>query len=303
VIVRQAQVANPQASFGAGSGTENDDTLSEPAIAGQDNYVYVRLMNRGGRDAANVQVDVFVAPPASLILASDWQHVGTTVVANLPAGNVLTVADPIVLAAGALPTTGHYCFVAIAGNAADPAPPAADFDAWDRYERFIGANNNVVWRNFNLVSPDAPTGSSGDAVVVDFDMVGAPDRARPMTLQVVAQLPMGAVIALETSMNVIEAWGMRPPVVRPADEDRGVLDLNAHGVFTTPDLALRAGTHVPIRLRVYIPDHFRQNAYEIHARQLHEGREVGRITWRLQRPSRRSLMSNVVRRIMSMWRS
>jgi len=303
VIVQQTQVANPQASFGAGSGTENDDTLSEPAIAGQDNYVYVRLLNRGGRDAANVQVDLYVAPPASLILASDWQHVGSTVLPNVPAGDVLTVSDPIVLAAGAIAATGHYCFVAIAGNASDPAPPTAEFAAWDRYERFIAANNNVVWRNFDLVSPDAPIGSSGDAVEMDFDLVGAPDRARPMTLEVVAQLPMRSLIALETSMNVLDAWGFHPPIVQPADEDGGRIYINAHGAFTAPEITLRAGAHVPVRLSVTIPDQFRQNAYEVYARQLYEGREVGRITWRLQRPPRRSLLSNVVRRIASIWRS
>jgi serine protease len=58
IIVKQAAVANPQTTYGAGSGTENDPALSDDVDTGHDNFVYVRLLNRAGSAAANVSVDV-----------------------------------------------------------------------------------------------------------------------------------------------------------------------------------------------------------------------------------------------------
>src|SRR5262249_5048748 len=47
VIVRPVPVADPNASFGEGSGTENNDTLGTQVEHGQDNFIYVRMRNRG----------------------------------------------------------------------------------------------------------------------------------------------------------------------------------------------------------------------------------------------------------------
>ena len=51
IIVKQAAVANPQATYGAGGGTENNDALSDDVDTGHDNFVYVRLLDRGGAAA------------------------------------------------------------------------------------------------------------------------------------------------------------------------------------------------------------------------------------------------------------
>ena len=48
IILRPTPVANPQAAFGAGSGTENDATSVSTAEIGQDNLIYVRVLNQGG---------------------------------------------------------------------------------------------------------------------------------------------------------------------------------------------------------------------------------------------------------------
>src|SRR6185295_17178733 len=80
VIVMNATVADPQAAFGAGSGTENSDALSDPVRAGTDNFVYVRLLNRGGGAAVNVTATVYWSPAATLITPSMWTRIGSTVV-------------------------------------------------------------------------------------------------------------------------------------------------------------------------------------------------------------------------------
>jgi hypothetical protein len=67
------------------------------------------------------------------------------------AGNVHTAWGPLVWPAAAVPAPGHYCFVVLVGNAEDPAPDTASFLDFDNFGRYIRGNNNVTWRNFNVV--------------------------------------------------------------------------------------------------------------------------------------------------------
>src|SRR5690606_30962284 len=111
------------------------------------------------------------------------------------------VSDAIIWERENLPPQGHYCLVAIIGTDADPAPLPTDFGDWTKFQRFIRDNNNVTWRNFNVVDnqPDDPS------VVIEglkfkalpFVSPGAPDIGRKMQLEVVAKLPEGARVYLE----------------------------------------------------------------------------------------------------------
>ncbi len=92
IILRQMAVPDPQAAFGAGSGTENDMTLGYEAEAGQDNFVYVRVRNRGGSAAADVTATVYWAPPSTLLTPDLWTLLGSTTLPNVPTGDLLTVS-------------------------------------------------------------------------------------------------------------------------------------------------------------------------------------------------------------------
>jgi hypothetical protein len=72
IIVKPSQVTNPQAAFGETSGPARDSmTLSDAVEAGQDNYVYARLLNRGPRDASDVKpAPLTIFRPASKDLYS-----------------------------------------------------------------------------------------------------------------------------------------------------------------------------------------------------------------------------------------
>src|SRR4030095_15886499 len=104
-------------------------------------------------------------------------------------------SDAIVWPQADIPAAGHYCFVGLIGNAADPAPSPAEFLNWDNFTRFILENND----------PDAaaPTGPKGYKAL-KFLAPGAPDRARYMALEVLAKLPEGAKAALEAPLNLYE---------------------------------------------------------------------------------------------------
>jgi hypothetical protein len=121
---------------------------------------------------------------------------------SVPTGDLLTVSDAAVWPSGAIPASGHYCFVALIGHAYDPAAAPADFLSWDNFRQFIRANNNVTWRNFNVVNNTPPPSSEPrNYVPLPFLAAGAPDRARRMRLEVVGRLPKGTLAVLEITLE------------------------------------------------------------------------------------------------------
>lgn len=282
VILRPSAVADPQAAFGAGSGTENDNTLGAVAEAGQDNFVYVRLLNRGGSDATNVVATVFWAPAATLLTPNLWNLLGSVSVPNVPAGNVLTVSDAILWPKAQVPAGGHFCFVTLVGNAADPAPSPAAFLDWDNYQQFIRANNNVTWRNFNVEDnePDPAADPSG-YVALSFLAPGAPDKGRWMRLEVGGYLPKGAKALLEMPLAMYEALRERIPATFDKKRRVALVPVNPHGLRSLGELLFPAKSLARLRLLVHIPKEYRQRPYEVFVRQLEKDAEVGRVTWRL----------------------
>lgn len=286
VILLQNADPNPQASFGQGSGTENSNTLGDTAEAGQDNYLYVRVLDRGGSAATNVTATVYWSPPATLPTPNLWTLVGSTVLANVPAGNQLTVSNAIVWPAAQIPAPGHYCFVALLDATGDPAPPLAALLNWANFERFIRENNNVTWRNFNVVNNVPPAAGAGAAppgyVALPFLVVGAPKEAVEMELEVIARLPRGARVLLAAPAHAFDALriaGQRGPLEK--DPKRQVIAVNPHGDHRVARAVFPADARFPFELFVQIPKAHLGQVFEVAARQLFKGREVGRITWLL----------------------
>ncbi|MDQ1918931.1 S8 family serine peptidase [Massilia pseudoviolaceinigra] len=127
VFLRRTVSPDPQFEFGAASAVAESVALSMPAARGQDNYIYVRVRNRGGTAATNVVATVFWAPVATLVTPNLWTRIGSVTLPLVPAGDLLTVSPALVWPKAAIPAPGHYCFVALIGTAADPAPRRADF--------------------------------------------------------------------------------------------------------------------------------------------------------------------------------
>jgi serine protease len=195
----------------------------------------------------------------------------------------VTVSDGIVWASSAIPASGHYCFVALIGHAPDPAPAPADFLNWDNFRLFIRANNNVTWRNFNVVNNTPPPSSEPPGyVALPFLAAGAPDRARRMRLEVVGRLPKGAVALLEITVEWAQLLQVQPVQVKGAKHRRLVYaPLNPCGRTSFPDVVFPAKSRIPMRLLVKVPREMRKHQFEIFARQWFQNEEVGRVTWRL----------------------
>jgi serine protease len=281
IIVRPAAVANPAVAFGPG--TENDLMLGPTATPGQDNFVYVRVWNRSAVAAAAVTVTVFYAAPATLVMGDAWTPVGTPVlIPNVPANNVMTVSTAITWPAAQVPPAGHYCFVALVGNAQDPAPPRASFLNFDNFYAFIRNNNNVTWRNFDVVAtpaPAAPTSvavNGGDAYEFEFDAPGAYDSERTFQLVVGSQLPFGSQMLLEAPLDLLS----RRLAVVEREGNRGRVSIGIYGRTTLPAVLFPAKSRSHCRLLVQVPRN-RARDHEVYVSQLYEGFEVGRVTWRI----------------------
>jgi Subtilase family len=284
IILLPETVADPQTSYGEGSGTENSNTLGADIEEGEDGYLYVRVRNRGGSPAADVVATVFWAPVATLLTSDLWTLVGSTTIPNVPETDELTVSDAIHWPAADIPGLGHYCFVGLIGNAEDPGPEPADFLDWDNYYRFIRENNNVTWRNFNVVpnEPDPEAGDPSNYVGLAFLAPGAPDKARRMQLEVVARLPKGARAFLEMPLHFADAIQEHSPFLKINKKgNMARLPVNPHGRKRLKEVLFPTKSRTRMRLLVHIPKKMRRKPYEVYVRQLYEGTEVGRVTWRL----------------------
>jgi hypothetical protein len=282
IIVRPTPVANPGVTFGPG--TENDDMLGPTVTSGQDNVVYVRVFNRGAVAASNVTAEVFYASPATLITPAAWTRIGSVTMPGVPAGNVVTVSAAITWPAGSVPGPGHYCFVALVGAAQDPAPNPAAFLSFDNYYAYIRNNNNVTWRNFDVVTAPAP-GPSGnlaaadaDSYVFEFDALGAADAERRFELAVGSRLPSGSRAWLQAPLSLV---GQLPFVEMEGERQTGRVPVAPHGRTTLPSLTFAARSRWPCRLLVEVPRGYRRREHEVYVSQLYEGFEVGRVTWRI----------------------
>lgn len=271
VIVTTAAVANPQATYGAGSPNENVDTLGEQVEFGQTNYVYVRMKNRGTGIASGCRATVYWSEPATLVTPSVWTLIGTT--APVDVGPSLTVSEAI--AWNGVPATGHYCFVAIVDHPLDPAP-LPPTGSWTQYFDFIRNNNNVTWRNFNVVDlvANAPTPAP-------FMIRGAPDSRRTFDLEILQERAGKVEIDFEVPLMLSRGL-VAAPLSKPViDKQRqvAVYRLPRERALKLPGVVLQARAAFPCRfvIRGAVPDAERLPTIAI--RQLFKNVEVGRVTW------------------------
>jgi hypothetical protein len=288
VIVRPDPVPDPQLAYGEGSGTENSATLGYEAEAGQANSIYVRVRNRGSAAAGATVATVYWSEVSALVTPDMWTLVGSATLPAVPGANVLTVSDEIVWPAAAIPAEGHYCFVATLDTAGDPAPLLTDLMDFDNFRSFIRNNNNVTWRNFNVVNhtPDPADPSAAFA----FLIAGAPDRRARMALDVIAKLPAGARLWLEAPIALLKALNVRGKIMPvKGNKEIGRIACLPSGLQRIGSMRFPAKFRARPRIVVELPKEARRHSgYQVSVRQVYVeqglNEEVGRVTWHLVSP-------------------
>ena len=284
VIVQATAVADPNASFGEGSGTENNDTLGTVVEHGQDNHVYVRMRNRGLGAAPATRATVYWSEVSTLVTPDMWHLIGTTAPVDVPVGNTLVVTPELVWPKADLPVTGdHACFVAILDQASDPAPPipaaGPAFD-WDAFVNLVRAQNNVTWRNFNVV--DVLADPNADPAVLDFMIAGSPDAARVFDLEIQQHLPEGVKVELEVPKALLAVLPKIGFVPRKGDKPAARLAVPFLHSIPLCGVRLGAGARHRCRLIVHGAPGLARGMHRLAIRQVFDGVEVGRVTWGLR---------------------
>jgi hypothetical protein len=279
-----------QAAYGEGMGNEDNPSLSISAVQGKDHYIYVRVRNRGGAGAENVAATVYWSEAATLLDPSLWKRVDqpanpqrpSVVIPLVPNSNILTVSSAIMWPGPQIPVAGHYCFIALVDHVTDPAPALADFQQWDNFLKFIRENNNVTWRNFNVVEY-RPADST--AIPLHFIIAGAWDQARVMRLEVAANLPAEAQITLEAPFdaeNILNGFGSIGPITKDALRQVFRVRLSPEGLSRGEEIQFPERLRAKSQLLINLPPQFRRNSYEVSIRQLCGRVEVGRVSWQLK---------------------
>jgi hypothetical protein len=288
IICTPAPVADANASFGEGSGTENVVALGSRVEHGQDNFIYVRMKNRGAGAANAVTATVYWSEVATLVTPNMWNLIGTTAAVNVPQGNTLVVAGPLVWPRAQLPAIGdHACFVAILNQAEDPAPPPLPATDWANFTAYIRDNNNIAWRNFDVVEvlPDP----SADPAIVPFAVVGAPDNQRVFDLLLLQDLPHGVELWWEVPLGLYGVMRRAAfPKVSIQKRNQTARILLPHvRKFVIRNVQLGPKAHFPTRLIVHGSKAMKDHWYRFAISQRTSGQEVGRVTFGIRETAKR----------------
>ena len=295
IILKNAEVANPQATYSTPASLANANESDANVIAGKTNYLYLRVWNGGAAAARNAFATVYFSPPATLVTPSMWTLIGDSYYPTVPAGNQVEVSTiGIPWPADQIPAPGHYCFVATVGNTYQSAPNPAllsNFASFADYENYIATNNQITWRNFNVVT--VPMGQIkppwGHLIPLHFHLTGAWMEDVVFRFETIADLPKGAELALETADWIGRRLApaskallaRRDLVTDPANPARLRIPLRAAETHAFADIRLPARAAAPSHLLAHIPPESHHRPFDIAIRQLYRGKEVGRITWRL----------------------
>lgn len=283
VIVRPATVPDPNAAFGEGSGTENANNLGFQAQGGQDNFIYVRMKNRGGTDATGVRAQVFWSPVSTLVTPALWTSIGTTAPVDVPLGDTLVVSDPLTWPAASVPATGHYCFVGVLDHPADPAPVLPSPTDFDGFRTFIRNQNNVTWRNFNVV--EAVDEPSADPSAHPFLIANFPKARRYFDFVIERRLAHEVRVTLEVPAAIAKAFvaGLALDYKLDKKRQRAQIVLPNAPYMRAASVLLPADARLDCRITFKGVSKHARPGQMLSIAQVFDGEEMGRVTWRFER--------------------
>ncbi len=295
IIVRPKEgpnsITNPDTELG--TSTINDSNLGRIVINDKDHEVYVRVRNLNrSSDAENAIATVYWAPPSSLTTPDQWHLIGSSTPQTVPADplqNSITVLNPIDWPQSDIPDAGHYCFIATIGSDDDPDPVGNPnllnlYYDFDNFLNLIRLNNNVTWRNFNVVEIAAATAVS-NPIPLPFIAPGAPDKDRKMQLEIGLRLPKNAQAWLEGPAEFMKRSAPTTYYLQNGEEKGTLkLPLNLNRINPLREMVFPAKSRHNLRILVYLPPDSRQQTHECFVRHLYKNEEVGRIKWRLEPP-------------------
>ncbi len=202
-------------------------------IVGVDNFMYVRVKNRGMATATDVKVDAYhCLPGTGLAFPDDWVPMATP---SLPAVGPLAPGGETVVGPFAFVPTqvGHECLFAIARANGDPGNDTTITGTIPEY-RFVPFDNNIGQRNVNPVPPSIlPL----RRLFREHPLWIRNPLTQPVVCQIKIELP-DFLSRLDWKMRVASAGGHRFQLA-PRERREVLLNIEAGQDFST-DVVRRA---------------------------------------------------------------
>ncbi len=264
IIVRQNQEASPQIAFA----DLNDDSLSENVEAGQDNWIYFRLQNRGAVQG-DVEVRVYWSAPNTFALPAQWNLIDTVNVAAVQPGG-LSIRE-VRWRQQDLPPVGHFCLIAELHNTVDPSPDKSLITSGALFSKFVAESNNFAWKNINVVDV-LPSG----LVNLGFMVSGDDDSSSEIQVDL-TDIPNTAEVYLRILRRLCEGAEIIGMSYREANSRYNYYDMVPGTVGRIRNVAFGSNDTSELHLYVRIPDKVTRT-YSITNTQLVNGGVTGRIT-------------------------
>jgi hypothetical protein len=269
IVLRNEQLLDPQGFLGSPEAL-NDDRLGQDAEAGQDNYVYLRVHNKGTSPSAGT-ARLYWSRPTTLPSPSAWEMIGTIAIPSVAPGAV-AVVGPVVWASDAIPELGHYCFVGVIDAEGELPVNLAAIRTWMDFDNLIRSSNNVTWRNFDVVDL-----IQGATVTEKFDIRGWPRVALHSDLKLdLSEVPRSARVHLRVNRRMAMPARTENLQVVAERQDYRVYRAEPGRVCSLLSIPLEPSDSSTAALELTIAE--RVKPFTLHVVQEIGGREMGRIT-------------------------
>ncbi|MFQ5420335.1 MAG: Ig-like domain-containing protein, partial [Anaerolineae bacterium] len=174
--------------------------IHQDPIAGQTNYVYARIHNRGTQPQDGT-VDLTWIEPSLGARCGDWSPIGTIAYINLQPGETRILSIPWVPS-----RSGHTCLQALLDSAADPFN--RDLECTPLW---VPWDNNLGWRNINIFDNGAAAGPNALSVTAvsttTADLTNVYNLPANVDL-IIDRLtfPLSGEMIMELPQNLFDAW-------------------------------------------------------------------------------------------------
>ncbi len=269
IIVRTEELVDPSEMLGITVKHRHD--LSDQVEDGQDNYVYLRVQNRG-TVIGSCTATVYFTIPGMLPNPAGWEEIGQTDIQNLEPGE-FRVIGPIIWSDAQIPRTGHFCLISILDSPDDPAPDLNAIQTAADFRKMVRDKNNVAWKNITIVDI-IPGGTSS----FSFYMEGPLGKYHQADLQVdlTKFAPKSEVLVRMIKRLTHSATLNNMNVIHESSLYSTLSHIGKMGSLGGMDFKSNEKTKVTIYYTV--PENTPDGAYPIRATLLIDGEQIGSFT-------------------------
>jgi len=275
VIVYNQELLDPEATLTAPA-AQQSDTLGDPVESGQDNYIYLRVQNRGAQPTAGT-ARVFWTPPSALPTPSSWTEItdpANPLAIPVVGSQEMKIAGPLVWKKADIPALGHYCFVGLINSGSDPSPDPATIHTLDDYYNFIRLSNNATWKNFDVVDV-----FKNSMTNMEFAIQGWPKIKLSADLMIdLSSLAANMTATLRILKRLSSSAALENAKLLKDSGTYQQFKLSAGKQAFLRNLNLKASDNCQVTLEITVPAQSADGAYRVAAAEIVDGKEMGRVT-------------------------